>query len=63
MRTTKISAASTAIMFLSEYIHGEINGRNEEKQDIKLENALNAIVKLYPNVKFIRPIKKHDGFL
>lgn len=57
MKTSKISAASTAIRFLSEYIHGEVNGKRDDLQDISLENALDAIIRLYPDVKFVRPLK------
>lgn len=64
MKTSKISAASTVIMFLSEYIHGEVNGKREDRQETSLDNALDAIVRLYPNVKFVRPIRKeHEGIL
>lgn len=60
MRTQKISAASTAIRFLSEWIHGEINGKREESQQISLANALDAIVKVYPTVKFVKPSTRRE---
>lgn len=61
MKKSKISAASTCIMFLSEYIHGEANGKREDLQERSLENALDAMVRLRPDVKFVRPIKRCTG--
>lgn len=60
MRKSKISAASTCIMFLSEYIHGEANGKREDLQQISLENALDAMVRLRPDVRFSRPLRKRE---